>query len=393
MGIFRAIKKIFYILVFISFISLSCEKEEQITKVLLDEVGSAVKSQEEKEGPPEMDLVLVEAAFVKAARSAMPAVVNISTTQAVKNSEVNKKKGSGNFFYDLFTFSPFGKLPDIEYEEKSLGSGFIVKSDGYILTNNHVIAESDKIIVRLADKREFEGKVTGKDTKTDLAVLKISSEERFPTLSFGDSNKLEAGEWAIAIGNPFGLDRTVTFGVISATGRSNLGLIDNEDYIQTDASINFGNSGGPLLNIKGEVIGINTAIISSGQGIGFATPINSARVFLERLVFNGKIKKGWIGIGIKSISFDAVGTGYQIKRTGLLVKGVLDDSPAQKAGIMAGDIIVGLNKNRLSSINQFKNIVEGYAIGEPMNLDLIRNKEVRDIKVTIGEAGSDGIFE
>lgn len=393
MGIFRAIKKIFYILAFIAFISLSCEKEEQISKVSFDEMGPGLKSQEEKEGAPAMDLVLVEEAFVKAARSAMPAVVNISTTQAVKNSEVNQKKGGGNFFYDLFTFNPFGALPDIEYKEKSLGSGFIVKSDGYILTNNHVIAESDKINVRLADKREFEGKVIGKDTKTDLAVLKISSEERFPTVAFGDSNKLEAGEWAIAIGNPFGLDRTVTFGVISATGRSNLGLIDNEYYIQTDASINFGNSGGPLLNIKGEVIGINTAIISSGQGIGFATPINSARAFVEGLVFNGKIKKGWIGIGIKSISFDAVGIGYQIKRTGLLVKSVLDDSPGQRAGIMAGDIIVGLNKNRLNSISQFKNIVEGYAVGEPMNLDLIRNKEVRDIKVTIGEARSDGIFD
>lgn len=370
---------------------ISCQKEEQGAKIFLGERRFNLQPQKEKDGVPTMDLVTVENAFVEAARSTMPAVVNISTIQAAKDPANNQRKGDGNFFHDLFNF--FDIPPKIEYKEKNLGSGFIVKSDGYILTNNHVIADSDKINVRLADKREFEGKIIGKDTKTDLAVLKISSAERLPTVTFGDSNKLEVGEWAIAIGNPFGLDRTVTLGVISATGRSNLGLTDYENYIQTDASINFGNSGGPLLNIRGEVIGVNTAIISSGQGIGFATPINSAKAFFENLIFRGRIKKGWLGVGIQSISVETKRSEHDAKRDGILVKSVIDGSPAGRAGMRVGDIIIGFNKNRLYSISQFKRMVEEHTIGESVELDLIRDARVQNIQVTIGEARSDGIFD
>lgn len=383
-------KKIFYIFIFLFFIIISsCQKEEQLPKIYLTEKRSNPQFQEikEEEGIPDIDLIAVEKAFVSAARSAIPAVVNISTIQAVKDVANNQPKGNKNFFNGLYD-----TVPKMEYKEKGLGSGFIVKNDGYILTNNHVIADSDKINVRLADSREFEGKVIGRDIKTDLAVLKISSVEGLPSVTFGDSNKLEVGEWAIAIGNPFGLDRTVTIGVISATGRSNLGLIDSENYIQTDAAINFGNSGGPLLNIRGEVIGVNTAIISSGQGIGFATPINSAKAIIEGLIFKGKIKKGWLGVGIQMISVETDRYQHEIKRNGLLVKSIIGGSPAQMAGIRVGDIIIGFNKNKFYNISQFKKMVEEYTVGESIELDLLRDAKVKNIQVTIGEVRSDWLF-
>lgn len=315
MEIFRYRETIFYIFIIVFFIPISsCQKEEHAPRISFGEERSGSQAQEEKNDPSAIDLIAVEKAFVKATRSTIPAVVNISTIQSVKNHANNQLNSKRNLFNGLFDF--FSATPRTEYREKSLGSGFIVKSDGYILTNNHVIADSDKINVRLSDKREFEGKVIGKDIKTDLAVLKISVSERLPEVTFGDSSKLEAGEWAIAIGNPFGLDKTVTFGVISATGRSNLGLTDYENYIQTDAAINFGNSGGPLLNIRGEVIGVNTAVISSGQGIGFATPINSAKAVLQRLIFKGRENKGWLGVAIQPIQIETGRSQHEIKGTG-----------------------------------------------------------------------------
>lgn len=393
MEVYRHHRKVFYIFIFMSFILISsCQKEEQVPKIYLNEKRSNPQFQEVKEEKeiPDMDLITVEKAFVSAARSAIPAVVNISTIQAVKDAANNQPNGNKGFFNGLLNL--YDTAPKMEYKEKTLGSGFIVKNDGYILTNNHVIADSDKINVRLADSREFEGKVIGRDIKTDLAVLKIPSGERLPSVTFGDSNKLEVGEWAIAIGNPFGLDRTVTIGVISATGRSNLGLTDYENYIQTDAAINFGNSGGPLLNIRGEVIGVNTAIISSGQGIGFATPINSAKAILESLIFKGKIKKGWLGVGIQMISVETDRYQHEIKMNGLLVKSIIDGSPAQRDGIKVGDIIIGFNKSKLYNISQFKKMVEEYTIGESAELDLIRDAKMKNIQVIIGEIRSGGVF-
>lgn len=239
---------------------------------------------------PARELLITERAFIRVAKKVTPSVVNISTVHFVRHPDrpLSNDKGFLRDFLDDF----FENTPRREFRQKSLGSGFIFSKEGFILTNNHVIAEADKITVKLSDRREFIGKVIGKDPKTDLAVIKIPSRSDLPVADFGDSGNLEVGEWAIAIGNPFGLDRTVTVGVISATGRNDLGLTDDENFIQTDASINFGNSGGPLLNARGKVIGINTAIVASGQGIGFAIPINTAKAIVEEWIQKGKMNRG-----------------------------------------------------------------------------------------------------
>ncbi len=231
---------------------------------------------------PARALLITEQAFVRAAKQVIPAVVNISTINYVRHPARPEEEGSiRDFFGGLFN----NKSPR-KFKAKSLGSGFIFSKAGYIMTNQHVISEAEKITVRLSDQREFVAEVIAQDEESDFAVIKIPGSDDLPLAALGDSDQTEAGEWAIAIGNPFGLDRTVTIGVISATGRSKIGIADLTNFIQTDASINFGNSGGPLLNASGNVIGINTAIIASGQGIGFAIPINTAK----------DIIRGWIKI-------------------------------------------------------------------------------------------------
>ncbi len=237
---------------------------------------------------PARELLITEKAFIRVAKKVTPAVVNISTVHFVRHPDTSQEKGLfRDFLGDLFK-----NQPRREFRQRSLGSGFIISREGYILTNHHVIAEADKITIKLSDRREFVGTIVGKDAKTDLAIIKIPPQNDLPVADLGDSGHLEVGEWAIAIGNPFGLDRTVTVGVISATGRTDLGLTDQDNFIQTDASINFGNSGGPLLNAKGEVIGINTAIVASGQGIGFAIPINMAKTVVAGWIDKGNISQG-----------------------------------------------------------------------------------------------------
>ncbi|MGB3940233.1 MAG: trypsin-like peptidase domain-containing protein [Candidatus Manganitrophaceae bacterium] len=233
---------------------------------------------------PARELLITEKAFIRVAKKVTPAVVNISTVHFVRHPDASQEKGLfRDFLGDLFKNSPRR-----EFRQKSLGSGFIISKGGYILTNHHVIAEADKITIKLSDRREFVGTIIGKDPKTDLAVIRIPSQADLPVALLGDSGRIQVGEWAIAIGNPFGLDRTVTVGVISATGRTDLGLTDRENFLQTDASINFGNSGGPLLNARGEVIGISTAIVATGQGIGFAIPINMAKGVIDEWIEKGK---------------------------------------------------------------------------------------------------------
>ncbi len=228
---------------------------------------------------PARALLITEKAFIRVAKQVTPAVVNISSVHFVSHPDRFGSEDPSvlkDFFKDLFN-NPLER----KFRQKSLGSGFIFSKEGFIITNQHVIADADKITVRLSDRREFIGRVIAEDQEQDLAVIKIPPSADLPVVKLGDSEKTEIGEWAIAIGNPFGLDRTVTVGVISATGRSNLGLSKKEGFFQTDASINFGNSGGPLLNASGRVIGINTAIIASGQGIGFAIPINTAKAIIR----------------------------------------------------------------------------------------------------------------
>jgi len=231
---------------------------------------------------PARALLITERAFIRVAKQVTPAVVNISSVHFVRHPDRFGTEGGGaikDFFKGLFK-NPFQP----KFRQKSLGSGFIFSKEGFIITNQHVIADADKITVRLSDRREFIGQIVAQDEGYDLAVIKIPGGEDLPVAPLGDSEQTEIGEWAIAIGNPFGLDRTVTVGVISATGRSDLGLTDHEAFFQTDASINVGNSGGPLLNASGKVIGINTAIIATGQGIGFAIPINTAKAIIRKWI-------------------------------------------------------------------------------------------------------------
>lgn len=336
-------------------------------------------------------------AFAAIAEDVIPAVVNISTTRIVKssggfgfNDEFFKDTPFHDFFDDEF-FKRFFKTPERKYKQQSLGSGVIVDRKGYILTNNHVIANADEIKITLSDKREFKGKVIGTDPKTDLAIVKIDG-SNLPVVRLGDSDNIKVGEWAIAIGNPFGLNQTVTLGIISAKGRANIGIVDYEDFIQTDAAINPGNSGGALLNIDGEVIGINTAIFSrSGgyQGIGFAIPINMAKKIMGGLLSSGKITRGWLGITIQDVN-EELAKKFNLKSNkGVIVNGFTSDSPAGKAGIKTGDVIIEFDGKGVKDVNHLRSIVASTKVGKTVNLTVMRNGKKINLSVNIGEMPSD----
>jgi serine protease Do len=334
-------------------------------------------------------------AFVQVAQSVKPAVVNIATTQRTRPQEGRRapqvppqfRGPFRDFFGEDFFERFFGGQP--QRERRSLGSGVIVDKRGYILTNNHVIEQADEIEVRLSDKRKFTAKVIGKDSKTDLAVIKIDAPDDLPVAKLGDSTKIRIGEWAIAIGNPFGLDQTVTVGVISAVGRSEVGITTYEDFIQTDASINPGNSGGPLLNLNGEVIGINTAIVATGQGIGFAIPISMAKEIKDRLIAQGKVVRGWLGVGIQELT-EELAAQFGVKpEDGALVGNVMKDSPAERGGMKPGDIIQEFNGTKISGVHQLQREVAQSPVGSPVRLKVLREKQPMMLTIILGEQPTD----
>ena len=344
------------------------------------------------EGDTRKELEGLSQTFREIVKDVGPAVVYISTEQTVKSSRQSPEQFR-EFFGDDFMRRFFGENPqEREYKRQGLGSGFITSKDGYILTNNHVVENADKISVTLADKREFEAKVIGTDPKTDVAVIKIEG-DNLPTVMLGDSNELEVGDWAIAIGTPFGLSQTVTAGIISAEGRSNIGINDYEDFIQTDAAINPGNSGGPLVNIYGQVVGINTAIFSrSGgyQGIGFAIPINMAKSIQTSLVTHGKVVRGWLGVMIQTVTPE-IAKGFDLEEaTGTLVGDVLEGGPAEKAGLQRGDVIITFDGQAIDGPNSLKNIVAGTEVGKQVDVVVVRNGKEKTIKVDLGEQPGDG---
>ncbi len=331
-------------------------------------------------------------AFVHVVEVVKPAVVNVSTTQRPRQREGTGRRPQvppqfqgpvRDFFGEDFFERFFGQPP--QREQHSLGSGVIVDKRGYILTNNHVIEQADQIEVRLSDKRKFQATVVGKDSKTDLAVIKIDTTGELPVAPLGDSGKIRIGEWAVAIGNPFGLDQTVTVGVISAVGRSDVGIATYEDFIQTDASINPGNSGGPLVSLNGEVIGINTAIVASGRGIGFAIPINMAREISTRLMSQGKIVRGWLGVGIQELSDELAGQFGVKVGDGVLVSHVMPDGPSERAGLKAGDVILEFNKAKVSSVHQLQRMVAEAAVGTAAQVTVLREKQPLELTVVLGE--------
>ncbi|MBI4684911.1 MAG: DegQ family serine endoprotease [Nitrospirae bacterium] len=322
-------------------------------------------------------------AFSEIANAVSPVVVNISTTKVVK-------KQASSFFEDPFSnfFDPFYEFGfPKKWKEQSLGSGVIVSGDGYIVTNNHVIEQSDEIKVILYDKKSFKGKLVGADPKTDIAVIKVNAMD-LPTVVWADSDKLQVGEFVLAIGNPFGLSHTVTMGIVSAVGRASVGIADYEDFIQTDAAINPGNSGGPLVNIKGEVIGINTAIFSKTggyQGIGFAVPSNLVRSVMDQLVKQGKVTRGWLGISIQRLTPELSQKFGLGDSNGALVGDVMRGSPAEKAGLIRGDIITEYNGKKVQDADILRNIVAQSKASTQVQIKIIRKGREYNLTATVAE--------
>jgi serine protease Do len=329
--------------------------------------------------------------FIEAAKVLKPAVVNISSRRTAPTEQRSRRRrpfpfgGEDPFreFFDRF----FGEQRRPRHRP-SLGTGFIINTNGYIVTNNHVVEEAGEITVTLASKEEFEATLIGRDPKTDLALLRVDSSLPLPTVPFGDSENLEVGEWVLAIGNPFGLGHTVTAGIVSAKGRT-IGAGPYDDFIQTDASINPGNSGGPLFNMRGEVIGINTAIMRSGQGIGFAIPINMAKNVLSQLYDKGNVTRGWLGVAIQSISPEMLNAFKLDDANGALVSGIVTDAPADKAGLQQGDVIVGFHGSEVEDSSVLPGLVAVVAPGTTVDVEIIRDGQRMTIPVTLGELEED----
>ena len=325
----------------------------------------------------------VPASFADLAEKLMPSVVNISTTQTVvtNTNPFPFQFPPGSPFEDMF--KEFG-TPQ-ERKSSALGSGFIIDEKGIVVTNNHVIQDAEDIIVRVNGDEEFKAKIIGADPLSDIAVLQLETNERFIPVAFGDSDKARIGDWVIAIGNPFGLGGTVTSGIISARNRS-IGLSRYEDYIQTDASINSGNSGGPLFDMNGDVIGINTAILgrSGSIGIGFSIPSNSAKIVIDQLIEFGETKRGWLGVRIQDVTQEIAEIEKLDEPRGALVASVADNSPSAKAGIKAGDIILEFDGVKINQMKELPAIVAKTKVGANVKVKIWRNKKELTKNVLLG---------
>lgn len=338
----------------------------------------------------------VPLSFAELAERLKPSVVNISTTKTVSSGGMGsfespfrgspfEKFFGGDEFFRRF----FGDIPERQFQQRSLGSGFIISKEGYIFTNNHVVEKSDKILVKLSNGKEYAAEIKGKDEKTDIALIKINAKNDLPVANLGDSSKIRVGDWVVAIGNPFGLEQTVTAGIVSAKGRV-IGAGPYDDFIQTDASINPGNSGGPLFNLKGEVVGINTAIIAKGQGIGFAIPIDMAKKIMEQLKEKGKVVRGWLGVSVQDITEDiAKQLGIKTQK-GALIADVFKGDPADKAGIKTGDVIIEIDGQEINNTHELLKIVAGVAVGKEIKVKIMRNGKTKILPVQITERPEKG---
>jgi len=356
--------------------------------------------------------VLTVPDFVELAKRLSPVVVNISTraqphAQPQSRRQAPERRfgpgqpgwpfggegGDPKEFWEPFERF-FGPMPrQRRFRQRSLGSGFILGADGTIVTNNHVIEGADEVLVKLSNDVEYEATVVGKDAKTDVAVLRIDGAEDLAVATLGDSDVLEVGEWVLAIGNPFGLDHTVTAGIVSAKGRF-IGAGNYDDYIQTDAAINPGNSGGPMLNLRGEVVGINSAIFSrtgGNIGIGFAIPINLAKDLIPQLQEHGRVTRGWLGVLIQRVTADiAESLGLEEAR-GALVADVVEDGPAEAAGLQVGDVIIEFDGQRVEESNDLPLMVARTPVGSEVILQVLRDQETEEIEVTIAELADDEV--
>lgn len=373
-------KKIFTLLSLL-FIAMSCSKP----------VENAKKSEEQKEQKEQTqqmsqeelkkhtkNAVETQDAFVQVYKNTKDSIVNIRTKKTVTVNTYNPLE-------ELL----FGRSGGVEKRESgALGSGFVVSEDGYIVTNNHVVSNADEIFVKFSDGREYKTKLIGTSSEVDIAVLKIEANEKFKPLEFSDSDKIEIGQWSIAFGNPMGLNDSMTVGVISASGRSSLGIEEIENFIQTDAAINQGNSGGPLIDINGKVIGVNTAILSTSGGsvgLGFAIPSNLASVVKDSIIATGKFEKPYIGVYLNNLDSEKI-KALNIKSTnGVLIAKVVADAPAARAGIQANDVIVAVNGKAVNSAGAFIGELAAKKVGESVELSVIRNSQTVKIRVTLEE--------
>jgi len=327
-------------------------------------------------------------AFSDIVKVISPAVANISTTKTVTDS--NTAPFSDFFDGPFRDFLEPNNSPR-KWKEQSLGSGVVVSSDGYIITNFHVVEKADEIKVKLFDQQYYTGKIIGTDPKTDIAVIKIAA-KNLPAIQWGNSDSLQVGEFVLAFGNPYSLGHTVTMGIVSAVGRANVGIADYEDFIQTDAAINPGNSGGPLVNIKGELVGINTAIFSRTggyQGIGFAVPSNMTKSVMTQLINEGKVTRGWLGVTIQNLTPELSKEFGLNKPHGALVTDIFKGSPAEKSDIQRGDIILGINGKEINNVESLRNTVAQSEIGSTIDLKILRDKKNIALKVAISEFPQD----
>jgi serine protease Do len=324
--------------------------------------------------------------FAALAEKLKPSVVNISTEKTVKPGRPSLRgpdAPGGNDPFDEFFERFFRGTPQAPRTARSLGTGFIISEDGYILTNDHVVDGADDIKVKLSDGREFKGEVRGLDPKLDLALVKIDAGEGLPAAKLGESEDIRVGEWVMAIGNPFGLEQTVTVGIVSAKGRV-IGAGPYDDFIQTDASINPGNSGGPLFNVQGEVIGINTAIVAGGQGIGFAIPVNMAKQIIPQLRDEGRVIRGWLGVTVQALNQE-LAESFGLKNThGALISEIVKGSPAEKAGLQRGDVILTYDGQQIVELNDLPRLVAATSVDRTVKVTIFRDGKERTVKVTVG---------
>lgn len=339
--------------------------------------------------------VMVPASFTELAEKARPGVVNIRTVKTMKDGGRVFRHFYGKPFgrnpghpLDEFFKSPQEDEPQRDFKQRSLGSGFIIDKEGYIVTNNHVIEDADQIKVKLYDDKEFDATLVGRDSKTDLALIKIEGAENLKPLEMGDSDALEVGTWVVAIGSPFGLEQTVTAGIVSAKGRI-IGSGPYDDFIQTDASINPGNSGGPLLNLDGEVMGINTAIVASGQGIGFAIPVDLAKGIVAQLKDGGEVTRGWLGVAIQDLTTELAEYYGIAGRKGVLIAQVFKDDPADKAGLQANDVVTAIDGRAVSTGRELSQVIANTKVGKKAKITYMRDGKEQAVSVRLTKRDDD----
>jgi serine protease Do len=348
--------------------------------------GLEARTEAKDANPAEARYQMVVPNFSALAKQVQPGVVNIRTVKTTKEGGPVFRHFFGNPFGNREpNREPFGEGgPGREFKQRSLGSGFIIDTDGFIVTNNHVVENADQIKVRLADEREFDAKIIGRDPKTDLALIRIEGAKDLSPLKMGDSEALEVGSWVLAVGSPFGLEQTVTAGIVSAKGRF-IGAGPYDDFIQTDASINPGNSGGPLLNMNAEVIGINTAIVAQGQGIGFAIPVSLAQSVVAQLKERGSVTRGWMGVGIQDLTPD-LAQYYGLKdQKGVLVTQVFPGDPADRAGLKVKDVITSVGGKPVASGRELSAAVASMPVGKDVPVKILRDGKEQNLTVQISE--------